>query len=84
VYHLRLRWRSPDDSVVVQAVSGDGFQIGGDTPTWIVPSSLLYEHILMPIRPPEGPEWTTEADKYMFEITEPSGCAFGSVQRSHH
>jgi hypothetical protein len=55
-----------EDSGVVQAVSGNGFEIEYDSPTWTVPSFSFQEHL---VRQPEHfPDWVSEVDRHMFGI----------------
>jgi hypothetical protein len=55
----------PDDSCVVQAVSGNGFQIVGQpvdgASLWSVPSLPLFQHVAVNQQPKEDPAWITEA-----------------------
>jgi hypothetical protein len=56
----------PDDSGVVQAVSGNGFQIVDEAPTWTVPSFPFQDHTVT--QPIPFPEWATDRNKHMFNI----------------
>jgi hypothetical protein len=61
----------PDDSGVVQAVSGNGFQIvhqvRDEAPTWTVPRISFHTHEIRS-QQVEAPEWMREADKHMLKI----------------
>jgi hypothetical protein len=62
----------PDDSGVVQAFSGNGFQIVDppvdNPPTWTVPSFPSYEHIVAHVQPIVAPERLTEADVHLIGV----------------
>jgi hypothetical protein len=62
----------PDDSGIVQAVSGNGFQIVDppvdDASSWTLPSFPFYKHVPTPVLPMPPSEWITEADKHILGV----------------
>jgi hypothetical protein len=57
---------NPDDIGNVPAISGNGFEIVDETPTWTVHSLSFAEQ--RALQPRRFPEWAAESDKYMFNI----------------